>query len=64
MGEAEHDLAAGALIAWEAGARIARVGGARPSLAEFVAETPVSVPTVVAAPRRLESIMAEIRLLD
>jgi myo-inositol-1(or 4)-monophosphatase len=63
LGEAEHDLAAGALIAWEAGARLARLGGENVTLADYVAQTPVRVPTFVASPRRLDALLEKARLL-
>ncbi len=63
LGEAMHDLAAGAVITSEAGCRFGRVDGQVLSPAEFVAMTPVPCPTFVAPPRRLENLMKSGRLL-
>jgi myo-inositol-1(or 4)-monophosphatase len=48
LGEATHDVAAGALIVAEAGCEFATIEGKHLSLAEFVAQTPVRVPTFIA----------------
>jgi myo-inositol-1(or 4)-monophosphatase len=64
LGEHAHDVAAGAVIVSEAGCRMGTIDGRELSLAEFVAETPVSVPTFVAPPRRLAALMACARRLD
>lgn len=61
LGEQAHDLAAGAVIAHEAGCRFATIDGAALSPAEFVANTPVRVPTIIAPPRRLSRLLAQIR---
>jgi fructose-1,6-bisphosphatase/inositol monophosphatase family enzyme len=58
LGEATHDVTAGAVIAAEAGCRFGTIDGRVLSAAEFVAETPVKVPTFVAPPRRLKALMA------
>src|SRR4051812_40508472 len=50
LGEATHDVAAGAVIAAEAGCTFATLDGRPLSLAEFVAETPVRIPTFIAPP--------------
>jgi myo-inositol-1(or 4)-monophosphatase len=63
LGEAEHDLAAGALIAWEAGARVARLDHSRPTLARLLAETPVPIPTFIATPERLSFLTRHARRL-
>lgn len=63
LGEATHDVAAGALIVSEAGCRIGTIDGRLLSPAEFVAETPVRVPTFLAPPRRLAALMAMARRL-
>jgi fructose-1,6-bisphosphatase/inositol monophosphatase family enzyme len=63
LGEATHDVAAGAVIAAEAGCRFGTIDGRVLSPAEFVAETPVSVPTFVAPPRRLKALMTSARRL-
>ena len=57
LGEKAHDLAAGAVIAHEAGCRFGTIDGRRLSPAEFVAETPVRVPTFTAPPKRLAVLM-------
>lgn len=63
LGEQTHDVAAGAVITWEAGCRIGTIDGRLLSPSEFVAETPVRVPTFVAAPKRLALLMAQARRL-
>jgi myo-inositol-1(or 4)-monophosphatase len=64
LGEAAHDVAAGAVISAEAGCRYGTVDGRLLSLAEFVAQTPVARPTFVAPPRRLEFLMKTARMLE
>jgi myo-inositol-1(or 4)-monophosphatase len=51
------------VIAAEAGCRFGTIDGRILSPAEFVAETPVCVPTFVAPPRRLKALMATARRL-
>lgn len=63
LGEQEHDLAAGVLLATEAGCRIATIDGKRMNPAEFVASTPVSVVTFLAPPRRLQALLRSARRL-
>ncbi len=63
LGEATHDVAAGAVLTSEAGARFATVAGEHLTPAQFVARTPVPVPTFVAPPGRLESLLATARML-
>jgi myo-inositol-1(or 4)-monophosphatase len=63
LGEAAHDLAAGIVLASEAGCAIASVDGRRLTPAEMVAETPVPVPTFVAPPRRLAALVGRVRRL-
>jgi fructose-1,6-bisphosphatase/inositol monophosphatase family enzyme len=63
LGEATHDVAAGAVIAAEAGCRFGTIDGRTLSTAEFVAETPVSTPTFIAPPQRLHALMAMARRL-
>ena len=63
LGEATHDVAAGTVIAAEAGCSFGTYDGRVLSPAEMVAETPVKTPTFVAPPRRLQSLMAGARLL-
>ena len=63
LGEATHDVAAGAVIASEAGASIGTIDGRILSPADLVASTPVTVPTFVAGPRRLKVLMHSARRL-
>ncbi len=63
LGEATHDVAAGAVITSEAGAHFATVDGERLTPAQFVARTPVARPTFIAAPGRLASLLAAAREL-
>ena len=64
LGEATHDIAADVVIAVEAGCQFGTIAGERLSPAEMVRRTPVTCPTFVAAPRRLEALMAMARRLD
>jgi myo-inositol-1(or 4)-monophosphatase len=61
LGEQAHDIAAGIVIAAEAGCQIATLGGERLSPAEMVRRTPISVPTFVAPPQRLIALLATAR---
>jgi myo-inositol-1(or 4)-monophosphatase len=61
MGEQAHDLAAGAVIASEAGCRFADLDGRSLTPAEFVASAPVRLPTFIAPPRRLATLAARVR---
>jgi fructose-1,6-bisphosphatase/inositol monophosphatase family enzyme len=63
LGEAAHDVAAGAVIAAEAGCRFGTIDGEVLTPAEFVARTPVVRPTFIAAPRRLAALLRRARLL-
>lgn len=63
LGEQTHDVAAGAVLTAEAGCRFGTLDGRWLSPAEFVAETPVRVPTFIAPPRRLAALMAAARRL-
>jgi myo-inositol-1(or 4)-monophosphatase len=63
LGEAAHDVAAGVVISSEAGCRFGTIAGERLSPAEMVRRTPITCPTFVAAPRRLEALMGMARLL-
>lgn len=62
-GERTHDIAAGAVITAEAGCRFGTIDGRLLTPAEFVAETPVPVPTFVAPPKRLAALMANVKRL-
>ena len=63
LGEATHDVAAGTVIAAEAGCSFGTIGGRVLTPSEMVAETPVKTPTFVAPPRRLQALMATARRL-
>jgi myo-inositol-1(or 4)-monophosphatase len=63
LGEQAHDIAAGVVIAREAGCRFGTIDGELISAAEMVRRTPIKTPTFVAAPRRLEALMAMARRL-
>jgi myo-inositol-1(or 4)-monophosphatase len=63
LGEAAHDVAAGTVIAAEAGCAFGTIDGRVLSPSEMVAETPVKIPTLVSAPRRLRALMAMARRL-
>lgn len=53
LGEQAHDLAAGAVIAAEAGCVFATIDGQALSTREFVSKTPVRIPTLIAPPGRM-----------
>ncbi len=61
LGEHAHDVAAGAVIVSEAGCGFATIEGQTLTPAEFVAQTPVSVPTFIAPPMRLKALVASAR---
>lgn len=63
LGEQRHDVAAGAVIAAEAGCQFATIDGRTLTPSEFVAETPIRVPTFVAPPLRLAALTAAARRL-
>jgi myo-inositol-1(or 4)-monophosphatase len=63
LGEARHDVAAGTVIVAEAGCGFGTIDGRLLSPAEMVASTPVTTPTFVAPPRRLEALLSSARLL-
>jgi myo-inositol-1(or 4)-monophosphatase len=63
LGEQTHDVAAGAVIAAEAGCVFGTIDGRVLTTAEFVAETPVRIPTFVAPPRRLRALASSARRL-
>ena len=64
LGEATHDVAAGAVIVSEAGGRFATIDGEHLTPAQFVARTPVARPTFIAPPRRLEALLKVARTFD
>lgn len=61
QGEQAHDLAAGAVIASEAGCQFGTIDGKKLSPAEFVSQTPVRVPTIIAPKQRLQKLQASVR---
>jgi fructose-1,6-bisphosphatase/inositol monophosphatase family enzyme len=63
LGEHAHDIAAGIVIASEAGCCFATINGEMLSGAEFVKRTPVAIPTFIAPPRRLAALLKTARLL-
>ncbi len=63
LGEATHDVAAGAVITSEAGCRYARLGGEAIDGATLVGRTPVPSPTFVAPPLRLAALVRDARPL-
>jgi myo-inositol-1(or 4)-monophosphatase len=63
LGEHAHDIAAGVVIAGEAGCQFGTLKGERLSAAEMVRRTPITIPTFVAPPRRLAALMAMARPL-
>lgn len=63
LGEATHDVAAGVVIAAEAGCAFGTIDGRVLTPAQMVAETPVKVPTFVASPGRLKALMKMARPL-
>jgi fructose-1,6-bisphosphatase/inositol monophosphatase family enzyme len=63
LGEAAHDVAAGSVIAAEAGCRFGTIDGQLLSPTELVARTPIRRPTFIAPPRRLAALMSMARPL-
>jgi myo-inositol-1(or 4)-monophosphatase len=63
LGEAAHDVAAGSVLAAEAGCRFGTIDGQLLSPSELVARTPIPRPTFVAPPRRLAALMSMARPL-
>ena len=63
LGEQAHDIAAGIVIATEAGCQIATIAGERLTPTEMVRRTPISVPTFIAPPQRLDALLACAKLL-
>jgi myo-inositol-1(or 4)-monophosphatase len=64
LGEQAHDIAAGVVIASEAGCQFGTIAGDRLTAAEMVRRTPITCPTFVAPPQRLAALMATARLLE
>lgn len=63
LGEQTHDLAAGAVIAAEAGCWFGTLDGQMLTLGGFVTSAPVRVPTIIAPPRRLGRMLTQLRRL-
>jgi fructose-1,6-bisphosphatase/inositol monophosphatase family enzyme len=63
LGEHAHDIAAGVVIASEAGCQFGTLTGEQLSAAEMVRRTPITIPTFVAPPQRLAALMAMARPL-
>jgi myo-inositol-1(or 4)-monophosphatase len=63
LGEHEHDIAAGVVIASEAGCHFANILGEALTASEMIRRTPIKIPTIVAAPRRLAALLATVRPL-
>jgi fructose-1,6-bisphosphatase/inositol monophosphatase family enzyme len=63
LGEQLHDVAAGVVIAGEAGCQFATLAGERLSAAEMVRRTPITVPTFIAPPDRLAALLKMARPL-
>jgi len=63
LGEQAHDIVAGVVITTEAGCHYGTIQGEHLSPSEMVRRTPITIPTFVAAPRRLEALMAMARPL-
>lgn len=61
LGERTHDIAAGVVIAAEAGCAFATIEGEHLSPAEVLRRSPVSTPTLIATPRRLEAMLRQVR---
>jgi fructose-1,6-bisphosphatase/inositol monophosphatase family enzyme len=63
LGEHEHDIAAGVVIAGEAGCQFANLAGERLTASEMIRRTPIKTPTFVAPPKRLAALIAMARPL-
>jgi myo-inositol-1(or 4)-monophosphatase len=63
LGEQLHDIAAGVVIASEAGCAFGTLTGELLSAGEMIRRTPIAVPTFVAAPGRLNALLAMARPL-
>ncbi len=63
LGEHAHDVAAGSIIVSEAGCGFADIDGNHLTAAEFVAKTPVTVPSLVAPRKRVDALIANVRRL-
>ncbi len=63
LGEHTHDIAAGVVIASEAGCHFGTIAGELLSPAEMVRRTPITCPTFVAPPHRLAALLRMARPL-
>lgn len=63
LGEHLHDVAAGALIAAEAGCSFGSQSRPRMTAAEFLAATPVVEPAFIAPPKRLDVLLSQAHAL-
>jgi myo-inositol-1(or 4)-monophosphatase len=63
LGEAAHDIAAGVVIAREAGCQFGTIAGEQLTAAELVRRTPITCPTFVAPPQRLAALLGMAKLL-
>jgi fructose-1,6-bisphosphatase/inositol monophosphatase family enzyme len=63
LGEQAHDVAAGVVIAREAGCHFGTIDGEILTPADMVRRTPILTPTFVAAPRRLAALLGMARRL-
>jgi fructose-1,6-bisphosphatase/inositol monophosphatase family enzyme len=63
LGEHAHDVAAGVVIATEAGCQIATIDSERLTPTEMLRRTPIVVPTFIARPQRLDALLATARRL-
>lgn len=63
LGEQPHDLAAGLVIAAEAGCAFGTLDGRTLTAAEALASTPIRIPTFTAPPRRLATLQRMVRPL-
>ncbi len=64
LGEQAHDVAAGSIIAAEAGCEFRMLDGQVLSAREFVARTPIVSPTIIAPPGRALGMQRRLRRLD
>jgi myo-inositol-1(or 4)-monophosphatase len=63
LGEAAHDIAAGMVIASEAGCCFGTLSGERLDPTELLRRTPITTPTFVAPPQRLQALERMVRPL-
>ena len=63
MGEQEHDIAAGIVIAGEAGCQFGNIAGEHLTAGEMISRTPIKTPTFITTPNRLTALQAMARRL-